>query len=75
MARDRVDAAGGTITGCAGQLGVARSTLSRSLNERSGISPAMTLALERIDWSNANYWTRLQAADDLARERLKRKAA
>lgn len=75
MVRDSVEAAGWTITECAGRLGVARNTLSRLLNERIGISPAMALALERIGWSNADHWLRLQAAYDLAQERLKQKAA
>ena len=75
MVRDSVEAAGWTITECAGRLGVARNALSRLLNERVGLSPAMALALERIGWSNADHWLRLQAAYDLARERMKQKAA
>ena len=75
MVRDSVDAVGWTVTKCACQLGVTRNTLSRLLNERSGISPAMALALERIGWSNASHWMCLQAAYDLAQERLKQKAA
>ena len=75
MVRDSVEAVGWTITECANRLGVARNTLSRLLNERIGISPAMALALGRIGWSNANHWLRLQAAYDLAQERLKQKAA
>lgn len=74
MVRDSVDAAGWTVTECACQLGVTRNTLSRLLNERGAISPAMALALERIGWSNASHWMRLQAAYDLARERLNQKA-
>ena len=75
MVRDSVEAAGWTITECARRLGVARNTFSRLLNGHIGISPAMALALERIGWSNADHWMRLQAAYDLARERLKQKAA
>ena len=66
MVRDSVEAAGWTITECACQLDVTRNTLSKLLNERSGISPAMALALERIGWSNANHRMHLQAAYDLA---------
>ena len=51
-----------------------RGTLSRLLNEHGGISPAMALALERIGWSNADYWMRLQASHDLARERCEQAA-
>ena len=75
MVRDSVEAVGWTITECADRLGVARNTLSRLLNERIGISPAMARALERIGWSNANHWLRLQASYDLAQKRLKQRAA
>ena len=70
-ARDSVKAVGWTITQCACQLGVTRNTLSRLQNEYIGISPAMALALERIDWCNANHWMHLQVAYDLAQERLR----
>ena len=64
-----------SITECAKRLDVARNTLSRLLNGRLGISPRMALALERIGWSNADHWMRLQAAYDLAQERHKQAAA
>ena len=35
----------------------------------------MAMALERIGWSNADHWMRLQAAYDLAQERHKQAAA
>ena len=60
-----------TVTECSQRLGVARNTLSRLLNGRLGVSPRMALALERIGWSNADHWMRLQAAYDLAQERRK----
>ena len=60
-----------TVTECAQRLDVARNTLSRLLNGHLGISPRMALALERIGWSNADHWMRLQAAYDLAQERRK----
>ena len=64
-----------SVTECAQRLDVARNTLSRLLNGRLGISPRMALALERIAWSNADHWMRLQAAYDLAQERRKQAAA
>ena len=73
--RNSVEASGWTVTECARQLGVPRNTLSRLLNERIGISPAMALGLERIGWSTATFWSRLQAAYDLAQERLRQEAA
>ena len=66
---------GWTVTECAKRLDVARNTLSRLLNGRLGISPRMALALENIGWSNADHWMRLQAAYDLAQERLRRRNA
>ena len=72
--RDSVEETGWTITECARRLGVARNTLSRLLNERIGISPAMALGLERVGWSNADFWIRVQGAYDLAQERLRREA-
>ena len=72
--RDSVEETGWTITECARRLGVARNTLSRLLNERIGISPAMALGLEQLGWSTADFWMSLQAAYDLAQERLRREA-
>ena len=67
--RDSMEAMGWTVTGCAVRLGVSRNTMSRLINGRCGISPAMALALERIGWSNAEFWMRRQAQYDLAQER------
>ena len=69
--RDCIEEMGWTVTHAAGQLGVARHTLSRLLNGHSGISPSMALALERIGWSNAGFWMRRQASWDLAQARLR----
>ena len=58
----------------AAQLGVDRSTLSKVLNGRAGISPAMALRLER--WLGrdhggaAEVWLAQQAAYDLWQARL-----
>ena len=46
--RDALAAAGWTVTEAAAKLGCARQTFSRLLNGRTGISPGMALALERI---------------------------
>lgn len=72
--RDDVAAAGLTVTEAAARLGCTRQSLSRLLNGKAGISPAMALALERLGWSNASYWMRLQAAYELAQERRKQAA-
>ena len=69
--RDAMNAKEWTVTETAARLGCTRQTFSRLLNGRTGISPAMALALERIGWSNAAFWVRRQAHYDLAQERLR----
>lgn len=64
-----LDAVGLNVTEGARVLGVARHTLSRLLNGRSGISPEMAIRLEKAGWSNADQWMRLQCAYDLAEAR------
>lgn len=59
-----------TVTEAARILGVARHTLSRVLNGHAGISPEMAIRLEKVGWSNADFWIRRQAAYDLAQARL-----
>ena len=75
LLRDSMEAEGWTVTECAERLGVARHTLSRLLNGHAGVSPAMALALERIGWSDAEHWMRMQGSYDLVQERRKQAAA
>ena len=75
LIRDSMEAEGWTVTECAERLGVARHTLSRLLNGHAGVSPAMALALERVGWSDAEHWMRMQGSYDLAQERRKQAAA
>ena len=72
--RDGVMASGWTVAACASRMEVARNTLSRLLSEQTRISPAMALGLERLGWGTADFWVLLQAAHDLAQERLRREA-
>ena len=72
--RDNLEAAALSVTEASSRLGCTRQALSRLLNGRAGISPAMALALERIGWSNASFWMRLQAAYELAQERRRQAA-
>lgn len=72
--RDDLVVAGLTVTEAAARLGCTRQALSRLLNGKAGISPAMAIALERMGWSNAAYWMRLQAAYELAQERRRQAA-
>ena len=67
LIRVSMEAKGRTATECAARLGVARPTLSRVLNGRARVSPVLALALERVGWSDANHWLRMQASCDLAR--------
>ena len=75
LVRGNVEELGWTVAGCARRLGVARTTLSRLMDEDARISPAMALGLEQLGWSTADFWMRVQAAYDLAQERLRREAA
>ena len=72
--RNNLEAAELSVTEAAARLGCTRQALSRLLNGKAGISPAMALALERIGWSNASFWMRLQAAYQLAQERRRQAA-
>lgn len=58
-----------TVTKGAEKLGVARHTLSRVINGHAAISPEMALRLEKIGWSTAESWLRMQLAYDLAQAR------
>ena len=60
-----------TVTEGARKLGVARHTLSRVINGHAAISPEMALRLEKIGWSTAESWLRMQLAYDLALARKK----
>ena len=75
LIRESIDAEGWTVTGTAERLGVSRVALSRVLNGHAGVSAALALALERIGWSDAEHWMRMQAIYDLAQERRKQATA
>jgi addiction module HigA family antidote len=73
LREDVLPALGLSVTDAASQLGVTRAALSRVLNERAAISPAMALRLE--GWlgakrgGRADLWVAQQAAYDLWRAR------
>ena len=67
--RDDLEAVGWTVSEFAARLRVSRNTASRLLNGRCAITPDVALALERIGWSNADFWMRRQASYDLAMAR------
>ena len=70
-----IEAMGWTVAECARCLGLSCATLSRVLNGKQGITPAIALSLERLGWSDADTWMRLQSTYDLAQERRRHRAA
>ena len=60
-----------TVTAAADALGVTRKALSDLLNGHSGVSPDMAIRLEKVGWSTADHWLRMQLQRDLweARQR------
>ena len=73
--REALEAERWTVTEAAIRLGVTRNTLSRVLNGKAGVSPHLALALERLGWSDAGHWVRMQGAYDLAQARKAESAA
>ena len=59
-----IDATGLTVTEAAIKLGVSRTTLSRLLNNHSGISPEMALRLAKLFNTSIESWINLQAQYD-----------
>ena len=68
--RDSLAIEGWSVNEFAAKLGVSRISASRLLNEHTGITPNVALALERIGWSTADFWMRCQASYELAIARL-----
>jgi len=58
-----------TVTAAATALGVTRQTLSNLINEKSSLTPEMSIRLEKLGWGRADAWIRLQANYDLAQVR------
>ena len=58
----------------ADKLGVSRDEIVQLMRGQCGISPAVALALERIGWSDAEFWMRRQAKYDLAQVRREMEA-
>ncbi len=73
LREDILPALGLTITEAARQLGVTRPALSRVLNGRAAISPAMARRVEAwlgVDrGGDAELWLRMQLTHDLWQER------
>ena len=73
--REAIVAKGWTVGDAAAHLNVTRNTLSRVLNGKSGVSPRLAIALERLGWSDADHWVRMQGAYKLALARRAESAA
>lgn len=73
--RDAIEAKGWTVAECATRLGVTTQTLSHVLNGQAGVSLQLAVALERLGWSDAGHWVRMQGAYDLAQFRRAESAA
>ena len=60
--RDDLEELGWTVAKAARRMGVRREALSLLMHGRTGISPRMALALERVGIGTAEFWMRRQAA-------------
>ena len=72
--RDSMDYMGWGTYEFALKLKVSQEEVSSLMRGQCGISPVVALALERIGWSNAEFWMRLQAKYDLAQARQQMEA-
>ena len=61
-----------SVTEVAGELGVARKTLSELVNGKAGVSPEMAVRLSKAFRTTAEFWLNLQQQYDLwhAKQRL-----
>jgi addiction module HigA family antidote len=66
-----IEAAEMTVTGAAKLLGVSRQALNNLVNENAALSPEMAIRLEKVGWSKADTWMRLQMNYDLAQVRAR----
>jgi addiction module HigA family antidote len=67
--QDCLEPLGLSVTDAAKVLGVSRQTLTKIINERSGISPEMAIRLTKAFGSTEETWLRMQLAYDLAAAR------
>lgn len=64
-----LDEMGWSINEFADILGVNRDIITQLMHGQSAISPTVALALERIGWSDTDFWMRRQVNYDLAKAR------
>jgi antitoxin HigA-1 len=68
-----LDGTGMTITQAAKILGVGRVTLSKIINGKAGISPAMAVRLSIVLNTSSEMWMNMQAMYDLYQAEKQRK--
>jgi addiction module HigA family antidote len=68
-----IDGANLSVTAAAKSLGIGRVSLSKVLNERSGISPEMAVRLSLALNTSSEMWVNMQAMYDLWQAEKKRK--
>ncbi len=61
-----LDPLGLSVSDGAKALGVSRTTLSRLINGKAGISPEMAIRLSKAFGTTADIWIRMQASYDIA---------
>lgn len=60
------------VTEAAQRLGMSRTTLSRVIHGRAGISPDLAVRLERAGVGTARFWMTLQSNYELAQAERRR---
>lgn len=63
------------VTDAAQRLGMSRTTLSRVINGRAGISPDLAIRLERAGVSTARFWMTLQTNYELSQAEQRKQPA
>ena len=67
--REWIRGNGKTIAETAGLLGASTSQLNRVLAGKVRLSATLAVRLERLGWSTAEVWSRMQAAWEVAQAR------
>ena len=71
VVRDCIEAAEMTVVDAAKMLCVTRQALSNLINEKSSLTPDMSIRLEKVGWGSADSWMRMQMNFDLAQVRAR----
>ncbi len=60
---------GMSVSEAAEKLGVSRAALSRIVDGRAPVTPALAMKMEALGWATADTWLRLQTRYDIAQAR------